>query len=174
MKDLHKIVDLPEEYEKRLKAIEYTEFEIACFGLDSRLSRYDMEVMVPMKEGFCFNSFVEVSNLVRGVAPEGKSLFIVTTTPKTIGNRADNEEILGVITKDLKRLFPEFEGKVLWRKLIRHPCIAVTKEYLENRPVYVTPIKGLYLAGAQMFPLQDMVTAVVSAHSVSTMIKEAK
>jgi len=129
LKDLHKIVDLPKEYEKRLKAIEYTEFEIACFGLDSRLSRYDMEVMVPMKEDFCFNSFVEVSNLVRGVAPEGKSLFIVITTPKTIGNRADNEEILGVITKDLKRLFPEFEGKVLWRKLIRHPCIAVTKEY---------------------------------------------
>ena len=151
-KDLRKIVDLPREYEERLRGIKYTEFVIAYFGLDSRLSKYDMEVMVPRKEGFCFNSFVEVSNITRGVAPEGKSLFSVITTPHTIQKRIDDEEVLDAITKDLNRLFPEFEEKVHWRKLIRHPSIAVTKEYMALKPTFVTPIKGLYLAGAQMFP----------------------
>ena len=170
-KDLPKIVDLPREYEERLKGIKYTEFIIAYFGLDSRLSKYGMEVMVPRKEGFCFNSFVEVSNISSGVAPEGKSLFNVITTPHTIGKQTDDEEVLDAITKDLNSLFPEFEKKVRWRKLIRHPSIAVTEEYMALKPTFVTPIKGLYLAGAQMFPLQDMVTAVVSGHIVSDIIK---
>ena len=169
-KDLHRIVDLPKEYEERLEGIKYTEFIIAYFGLDGRLSKYDMEVMVPRKGGFCFNSFVEVSNITRGVVPDGKSLFNVITTPHTIGKRISDEEVLDAITKDLNRLFPEFEEKVRWRKLIRQPSIAVTKEYMALKPTFVTPIKGLYLAGAQMFPLQDMVSAVVSGHTVSDII----
>ena len=170
LKDLPKIVDLPKQYEEKLRGIEYTEYMIAYFGLDSRLSKYNMEVMIPRKEGFCFNSFVEVSNITKEVAPDGKSLFSVITTPATIGKRADDEKVLDAIIEDLNRLFPEFERKVLWRKLIRHPCIAVNKKYIGLKPTFVTPIKGLYLAGAQMFPLQDMVTAVVSGHTVSDMI----
>jgi hypothetical protein len=108
------------------------------------------------------------------VAPERKSLFSVITTPCTIGKRPEDEKALGAIVEDLNRLFPEFERKVLWRKLIRHPCIAVNKEYIALKPTFVTPIKGLYLAGAQMFPLQDMVTAVVSGHIVSDIVKGAK
>lgn len=88
--------------------------------------------------------------------------------------RIDDEEVLSAITKDLNRLFPEFEQKVRWRKLIRHPSTAVTKEYMALKPTFVTPINGLYLAGAQMFPLQDMVTAVVSGHIVSDMIRGTK
>jgi protoporphyrinogen oxidase len=174
LKDLPKVVDLPKQYEEKLKGIEYTEYMIAYFGLENRLSKYDLEVMIPQKEGFCLNSFVEVSNITRAVAPEGKSLFSAITTPSTIGKQADDEKVLDVIIEDLKRLFPEFEQKTLWRKLIRHPCIAVTKEYMERKPTFATPIKGLYLAGAQLFPLQDMVTAVVSGHIVSDMINGTK
>jgi 15-cis-phytoene desaturase len=174
LKDLPKVVGLPKQYEANIRGIEYTEYMIAYFGLDSRLSKYDMEIMIPRKEGFCFNSFVEVSNITREVAPERKSLFSVITTPCTIGKRPEDEKALGAIVEDLNRLFPEFERKVLWRKLIRHPCIAVNKEYIALKPTFVTPIKGLYLAGAQMFPLQDMVTAVVSGHIVSDIVKGAK
>lgn len=164
--DLPKIVDLPREYENRLKGIKYTEFIIAYFGLDDKLSKYDMEVMVPRTEGLCFNSFVEVSNISREVAPEGKSLFCVMSTPYTIKGRTDEEEVLDTITEDVNELFPKFEEKVNWRKLIRHPFTAVTREYMSLKPGFITPIKRLYLAGAQMFPLPDMPTAVVSGQIV--------
>ena len=172
-KDLPKIVDLPRDYEERLKGIRYSEFLITYFGLDSRLSEYGMEVMVPRKEGFCFNSFVEVSNITRGVVPDGKGLFSVITTPHTIGKRTDDEEVLDAITRDLNRLFPEFEDKVRWRKLIRYPEIVIDREYMALKPTFMTPIRGLYLAGAQMFPLHDMVSAVVSGHIVSDAIENS-
>jgi len=171
-RDLPKIIDLPREYENKLKEIEYTEFTIAYFGVDTKLSDYDMEVMIPREENFCINSFVEVSNIAKEVAPEKKSLLSVLTTPHTIQKRSNDEEILDAITEDLSRLFPELEERINWRKLIRQPFTAITKEYMSLKPEFVTPIKGLYLAGAQMYPLQDMATAVVSGHIVSDIIKE--
>lgn len=168
---LPEIIDLSTEYENRLKRIKYTEFTIAYFGLDGKLSKHDMEVMIPKTEGFCFNSFVEISNISKEVAPNGKSLFCVVATPSAIRGQTDEEETLDAITEDVNRIFPKFEEKINWRKLIRHDFTAITKEYMSLKPDFITPVKRLYLAGAQMFPLPDMPTAIVSGHIVSEIIK---
>ncbi|MFQ6079036.1 MAG: FAD-dependent oxidoreductase, partial [Thermodesulfobacteriota bacterium] len=170
-KDLPNIVDLPREYRDRLKKIEYTEFIIAYFGLDSRITEQDFMVLVPKKEGLSLTSFVEVSNISKDLAPNGKSLFAATGTSYTVSETND-EKVLGLFIEDLNSLFPGFEEKINWKKLIRMPYVAITKEYPLMKLDFTSSIRGLYITGSQMFPIPGMPEAIVSGHTVSGLITQ--
>lgn len=165
------IIELPVDFRKRLKDIKYSQFNIAYFGLNNRLTDYDMEVMIPKNEGFCFNSFTEVSNISNEVAPKGKSLMSIVAAQHIVNG--NEEQVLGRITEDMNQLFPGFVKKIIWSKLMRYPYPSVTGEYLSLKPDFTSPVKGLYLGGAQMFPIPDMPTAIVSGHIISNMIQGA-
>lgn len=174
MPEFLRLIELPEEYKRRLENIRYKATISAVIGLNEKLSEYYW--LNFLDSNFCAGGVFDHSNL--NVDMARKSILYVFTylDPGDSLWKKSDEEIIKIYLDELSTIFPGLKEKLEWAKVfkLRYSKPVYEVDYPKYKPEHKTPIQGLYLAGIGLiYPkIRNMGAAIESGFKAAENIIE--
>ena len=172
VQELLRISQLPLDFAKRLKKIEYKAVICVTFGLKKAVTNSFRTVFSERRP---FGGLVEMTNLIDKRCFRGNHIlyaFSFLDTGERLWNLED-EEVVEMYANELEELYPGFGKLVLWSRLYRNRYGEpfYRKNYLKLMPGIRTPVKGLFITGmVQSYPVSDFNNIIALASETSNII----